>query len=348
MRRTASTCRSPRAQGGLAALYEGEIAGAPRRALEAAADQELKPRYQLLLLAALALLALEMLLRRTPRAPVPAAPRMAPLRLGAGLLAFLPLLGGDQAELAVREGNAHYAAGRYEAALERYEAAAEQLPDAAAIDFNRGNALFKAKDQEQALDRYLAALDSEDPALAGRAKYNIGVIKYRQALAAAQRHDDALTLAHAAVRYFRESLELAPELADARFNLELAYRFRAEIERQLARAQQNAEQPASRSSLRRGQAFSDQIRNEGGGLRQSLPDQARRPHGQRGNERPENFAANQESSDPPKNARLPMAMGPDVAEQLMEQLRERLEAAEVRRQEQRRKRLQQAAEAKPW
>jgi hypothetical protein len=43
-----------------------------------------------------------------------------------------------------------------------------------------------------------------------------------------------------------------------------------------------------------------------------------------------------------------MAMGSDVAHQLMEQLRERLQAAEVRRQEQRRKRLQQAEEWTPW
>ncbi len=67
-----------------------------------------------------------------------------------------------------------------------------------------------------------------------------------------------------------------------------------------------------RTSLRRGQAFSDQIRNEGGGQRRSLPNEARQPHGQRGNETPENFAANQESSEAPKTARLPMAMGADA------------------------------------
>jgi hypothetical protein len=43
-----------------------------------------------------------------------------------------------------------------------------------------------------------------------------------------------------------------------------------------------------------------------------------------------------------------MAMGADDAHQLMEQLRERLQAAEVRRQDQRRKRLQQADERTPW
>jgi len=41
-------------------------------------------------------------------------------------------------------------------------------------------------------------------------------------------------------------------------------------------------------------------------------------------------------------------MSPDAAQQLMEQLRERLEAAEVRRQEQRRSRLQEADEPPPW
>ena len=40
-----------------------------------------------------------------------------------------------------------------------------------------------------------------------------------------------------------------------------------------------------------------------------------------------------------------MAMGADDAHQLMEQLRERLQAAEIRRQEQR---LHQADERTPW
>ena len=50
-------------------------------------------------------------------------------RLFAGLLALLPSFGADQAEVAVEQGNALYEAGQYEAALERYEAAAEALPE---------------------------------------------------------------------------------------------------------------------------------------------------------------------------------------------------------------------------
>ena len=266
----------------------------------------------------------------------------------AGLLALLPILGADQAEVAVREGNALYRSGQYEAALRQYEAAAKDLPDSSVIEFNRGNALFKNRDQEQALDRYLAALASDDPALTSRAKYNIGVIKYRQALAAAQRYEDALTLTQAAIGYFRDSLKLDGGYPDARYNLELAYRFHHRLEQQLLHAQRNAARPEKKTSLRRGQALSDKIRNEGSGQRDARADMDRRPHGQRANEIPENYSNNEETSKPPQLARLPVAMSPDAARQLMEQLRQRLEAAEVRRQQQRRNRLHEAEEPTPW
>ncbi|HEX6113232.1 MAG TPA: tetratricopeptide repeat protein [Geminicoccaceae bacterium] len=269
-------------------------------------------------------------------------------RRWAGLLALLPILGADQAEVAVREGNALFRSGQYEAALRQYETAAEQLPDSSVIEFNRGNALFKVRDQEQALDRYLAALATDDSALAARAKYNIGVIKYRQALAAAQRYEDALTLTRAAIGYFRDSLRLDGGYADARYNLELAYRFHHRLEQELLHAQRNAETPAEKTSLRRGQAFSDKIRNEGSGERDARANLERRPHGQRANEVPENYSNNEETSKPPQLARLPVAMSPDAARQLMEQLRQRLEAAEVRRRQQRRNRLHQAEEPTPW
>jgi tetratricopeptide (TPR) repeat protein len=271
-------------------------------------------------------------------------------RLGrfAGVFALLPILGADQAEVAVREGNTLYQSGQFEAALEHYEAAAEQLPGSAVIAFNRGNALFKQREQDQALDHYMAALDTEDRELASRAKYNIGVIKYRQALAAAQHYEDALALTRAAIGYFRDSLKLNEQRAAARYNLELAYRFHHRLEQELLHAQRNAEMPDEKSSLRRGQAFSDKIRNEGSGQRDARNDLDRRQHGQRANETPENFSNNDGTSKPPEMARLPMAMSPDAAQQLMEQLRQRLETAEIRRIEQRRKRLQQNDEPTPW
>ena len=68
-----------------------------------------------------------------------------PAAVCAGLLALLPILGADQAEQAVREGNQLYEAGQYEAALSAYEAAAEALPESRArrSSSTSGNALFK-------------------------------------------------------------------------------------------------------------------------------------------------------------------------------------------------------------
>jgi hypothetical protein len=61
----------------------------------------------------------------------------------------------------------------------------------------------------------------------------------------------------------------------------------------------------------------------------------------------ENYPNNYETSKPPQLARLPVAMSPDEARELMEQLRQRLHRAEVRRQ-QRRNHLHQAVEPTPW
>jgi hypothetical protein len=47
-------------------------------------------------------------------------------------------------------------------------------------------------------------------------------------------------------------------------------------------------------------------------------------------------------------ARLPVAMSSDGAQQLMEQLRKRLELAQIRRLQQRRKQLLQANDPTPW
>ena len=66
------------------------------------------------------------------------------------------------------------------------------------------------------------------------------------------------------------------------------------------------------------------------------------------NEIPEHYSDNDETSKPPQLARLPVAISPDGARQLMEQLRQRLEAAEVRRRQQRRNRLHQADEPMLW
>jgi tetratricopeptide (TPR) repeat protein len=265
----------------------------------------------------------------------------------AGLLLTLPLFGAQQtAEDAIRAGNAAAAAGQLGAALEHYDTAARYLPDAPELAFNRANIRFREHDYERALEGYLATLGSDDPELVGRAQYNIGVIKLRQAMAIEHSASDALALAQAAIRAFRASLAQDAGRADARYNLELAYRFAARVRQ--AQDQQTAAGAPERTTFKRGQELSDRIRNEGGGQRRALADANRRAHGERGNEVPENFANNAQQRQP-KDARLPMAMNPAAAGELMDQLLAAIQAGEAWLQDKRRsQQLQAPGEGRPW
>ncbi len=346
--------RLPDGPEGLDRLYLETIAGKPRRELPAAADPELAARYQIFLLLAVLLLVLDLVLQRS--GPEPASGRLAaglaplPRRQAvAGLLVLLPILGADQAQRAVHQGNALYQAGQYQAALEHYRDAAGILPDSPAIRFDQGSALFKNRAQEQALDQYLAALTTADPKLASRASYNIGVIKYRQALAAAHDAENALPLTHAAIRYFRDSLALDPAQDDARYNLELAYRFQAAMDLQLRGEQKNANQPRKDAWLKHGAAVADQINNDGGSQRQATPDPSHRRRNQQDDQIPAYFSTSVDQlGQPHKPAAVPAALDARAARQLMAQLQERLQAAEVRRLEQRRRQLLESEEPMPW
>ena len=93
---------------------------------------------------------------------------------------------------------------------------------------------------------------------AARCNINLGVMKYRQALDALQTFQDAMSYTQAAIRHWRESLELKPGQEDARYNLELAYRLVNEIEAQRVQAQRNAETRNQKTSDNRGQPFEDE------------------------------------------------------------------------------------------
>ena len=124
---------------------------------------------------------------------------------------------------AVQQGNALYQAGQYEAAEQQYRAAAQALPEAAALQFNLGNAFYKQQDYGNAQEHYLRAGQTDNRLLASRVKYNLGNVKYQQALAALRTFDDAVTPLRLAITYYRESLEADPPYQEARYNLELAY-----------------------------------------------------------------------------------------------------------------------------
>ena len=122
---------------------------------------------------------------------------------------------------AVRQGNAQYQDGQYEAAARHYSTAAEKLPEAPEIQYNQGNAFYKQQDYAKALEHYARALQTDDPILESQTKYNLGNVKYRQALQALQNPQKAITHLGSAMTYYRDSLEVDPQQQQARYNLEL-------------------------------------------------------------------------------------------------------------------------------
>jgi Ca-activated chloride channel homolog len=269
--------------------------------------------------------------------------------LGGGLLALLPWWGpaGD-AYRAVEAGNALYRSGQYEAALNEYALAAQVLPGVVQITVNQGNVWFRRFDYDQALEHYLAALDTVDPYVASRVKYNIGVVKYQQALDALQTFQDALTDTRAAIDYFRDSLRVDPKLGDARYNLELAYQLLQRIEEQKVQGQRNAETRNQKTSENRGQPFPERAREEEqSGTRDAGADAEEQLRGREATEAPPSTAISQ-TKNQLQQAQSPQPMTPEAAEEMLESLRERAKAAHSLRQAQQRAPLRDNGLAKTW
>lgn len=145
---------------------------------------------------------------------------LAPRRFAAGraaALAALALLaagraGAASAEGELRAGNRLYGKERYEAALDRYGAAAAKRPSDPRPAFNAGGALYRLEKLDDATAMYeaLAARKEVPAAVRAAALYNLGDARFK-----AQDFP-------AAAAAFRASLSLAPGDADARRNLAVA------------------------------------------------------------------------------------------------------------------------------
>jgi Ca-activated chloride channel family protein len=139
--------------------------------------------------------------------------RWAPLAAAALLAGFSPL----QAEEGnVRVGNEALTGGDAAAALSRYDAAERARGPHAEIDYDRGNALYRLGRTAEARDAWRRALERDRGALSSRALQNLG------------NGLDALGDRDGAVTALRESLVRDPANDDARYNLEVMLRRKAE------------------------------------------------------------------------------------------------------------------------
>lgn len=153
------------------------------------------------------------------------------------LLAMLPIvLGaerGDPRKL-VERGNTHFAAGQFVDALALYEQAvyAGHVPDQ--LHHNRAAALFKLGRYDEAREIWLRIRDQADAAFEARMIYNLANCDYAEAIGLAESDPRrAVDLLHRATVHYLDALCVDPSLDDARANLELAQRLIRQIDTQL-------------------------------------------------------------------------------------------------------------------
>ncbi len=131
---------------------------------------------------------------------------------------------GQSARDAVRQGNQLYADGQYSEAINRYNEAEVEQPEAVVPKFNKANSYYRLDDLGEAIDLYQGvAAESKDMALVGKAKYNLGNCFFQRG--AKQRDSDlqkALEDMQTSITYWRGVLELDPENAKAARNIEVA------------------------------------------------------------------------------------------------------------------------------
>ena len=165
------------------------------------------------------------------------------LLLPATALAWSPLRTENPS---VKKGNAAMAEARYAEALEAYDTAARELPEAREVQLNRGLALLAQDLSEPAKEAFTAAAD---PAAAtptrAAAYYNLGIAYARQgeALSEEESLQEASSHFREAAQAFKQSLRQQPGNRDAAWNLEYALqRIREEEERNQEQDQQEQDQ----------------------------------------------------------------------------------------------------------
>ncbi len=136
---------------------------------------------------------------------------------------------GDAAKK-VKQGISHYRAQEFKKAVNAFAEADVAKPDNDLITFDRACAYAAQGDTEKATELYRTAALSRDTSLAVRCHYNLGGLSAEQARgvfgenpqdALPEVRTEGLQLLQTAVSHYRDCIELAPNHAEARHNLEL-------------------------------------------------------------------------------------------------------------------------------
>ena len=145
---------------------------------------------------------------------------------------------------AVEQANRLYEAGDYQQALERYQLGAADITPDPTVLYNRANCYYHLDDLDEAINLYRqAAADTRDMTLVARARYNLGNCYYQRGLK--NRDSDlnkTLESLTTSVQYYRQTLDIDSEDADAKHNIAVVRLLMKDIIDQNKREKEKQEQ----------------------------------------------------------------------------------------------------------
>lgn len=218
---------------GLDLIYEQGIAPLQRELMESEMLLVHEERFAWFLTAALLLLCIECLTSRTLQ---PTRKKSAVVTVGLCILIMPGVTMAGTARQSMELGLRLLEDGKFEAAAEAFQEAAQRAPDqrldASRAWFNRGNALFAKGDFEGAAHAYREALLSSDLTIQQHAHFNRGNALFAKALHAAEQQqlEVARERIGQALENYQNALLLDPGDAAAKLNHELADLVRKQIE----------------------------------------------------------------------------------------------------------------------
>jgi Ca-activated chloride channel family protein len=140
------------------------------------------------------------------------------------LLAGLPAFAADPVRRRVDAGNRLFADGEYAEAINAYNEALVDRPEALRPKFNKAASYYRLDDLGEAIDLFQeVAAKTKDMSLVAKAKYNLGNCFFQRGTK--QRDSDlqkAIDEMKASIAFWRQVLEIEPENAKAARNIEVA------------------------------------------------------------------------------------------------------------------------------
>jgi Ca-activated chloride channel family protein len=212
-------------------LYERGIEPLPKTDRTSKSFQHMREQFHWPLLAAIALLILELFLpeRQRRRNNRSAEASTAVETAGAALLLFMLLAtsAGASPSSALRE----YNEGDYKKSLNDYDKLLENGKDDPRLHFNAGDAAYQTRKLDEAVKEFNAALSSPDLKLQERAYYNLGNTLFRagQMIQEPEKKQESW---ENAIKQYESAGKLDPNDPDAKFNKQVVEKLLEELKKQ--------------------------------------------------------------------------------------------------------------------